>query len=193
MRRLVQLIVVGLLLGAPAPAVAQDQGGAPYGSAAYGEERVALFEALKSAESEAEGRAAEDAIWRMWFRGPTEEIGAQMSEAAQRLRWGEYDTATELFSAVVAAHPDYSEGYNQRAFAHFLAGRLEESLVDIDRTLALEPNHFGALSGRAQVFLRQGRIELALGAIREAVKIHPYLRDRTLLPEDERRPEGTDL
>ena len=182
-------LILTLAIAAQSGAVAQTTeglDGPAYGTEAYADEREALFAALLAADTEQKGRAAEDAIWRMWFRGPSVEIGARMDDGSQRLRWGEYEAAEEIFSEVVAAAPDYSEAYNQRAFALFLQGDLEASLEDIDRALALEPKHFGALAGRVQIFVQQGREALALEAVREAVAIHPWLRERTLLREEEK-------
>ncbi|MEL6278573.1 MAG: tetratricopeptide repeat protein [Pseudomonadota bacterium] len=195
MRHLRALLLALPLLAAPV-VMAQELDGPAYGSEAYADEREALFAALKSAESELEARAAEDAIWAMWFRGPSYEIGERMDDASQRLRWGEYDAAREILDGILVDAPGYSEAYNQRAFAYFLMGNYEESLADIDRTLDLEPNHFGALSGQAQIFIRQSLIEKAIGVVREATKIHPWLRERYMLPESERidgRPEGEEL
>ena len=70
-----------------------------------------------------------------------------------------------------------------RATAHFLNGAYEKSLADIVETLTREPRHFGALSGRALIYQAQGKRELALEAITEALDIHPFLAERALFPE----------
>ncbi len=149
-------------------------------------ERERLFEALQNAPTETAARTIENAIWQSWMAaGPTEEIRSKMA-AAMRARSGyELERSLELLDAIVADAPDYSEGWNQRAFTHFLMGSLDHSLEDIDRALELEPRHFGALAGKAIILMQQGRTQLSQNALREAVGIHPWLKERSMLvPED---------
>jgi tetratricopeptide (TPR) repeat protein len=144
--------------------------------------RARLFERLLRAPTEADGRAAEDAIWRFWMaQGPTAEIRKDIDRAMARRSAYDFAGAKAILDRVVEAAPLYAEGWNQRAFILFLQDELDGSLADIDRALALEPLHFGALSGRAHVLMRQGRMELGQKALREAVAIHPWLKERSML------------
>lgn len=144
--------------------------------------REQLFQRLLRAPTEADGRAAEDAIWRFWMaQGPTAEIRKDVDRAMARRSAYDFAGAKAILDRVVEAAPSYAEGWNQRAFILFLQDELDEALADIDRALALEPLHFGALSGRAHVLMRQGRTELGQKALREAVAIHPWLKERSML------------
>jgi Tfp pilus assembly protein PilF len=150
--------------------------------AAQSTERERLFEALKNAPTEKAGRAAERAVWEYWMAaGPTGAVRDKLRTAMDALSGRDFDRAMTLLDEVVAAAPEYAEGWNQRAFAHFLLGSLDDSLEDLDRTLELEPKHFGALSGKAIVLMRQGRVRLGQKALRKAVAIHPWLKERSLL------------
>jgi cytochrome c-type biogenesis protein CcmH/NrfG len=51
----------------------------------------------------------------------------------------------------------------------------EGSIADIEKTLALEPRHFGALSGLGLVYLAMGREEDALKAFKRAHALAPHL------------------
>lgn len=149
-----------------------------------------LFEALKNAPNEKEARLIETEIWEAWIdAAPTPELREQV-ESAMRMR-GEYNYqgAREVLDKVVAEAPEYPEGWNQRAFILFLQGDYEASLADIKRVLELEPRHFGALSGQAMIYITQGRAELAQKTLRDAVNVHPYLKERALLI----KPKGVDL
>ena len=142
--------------------------GLPFAFAASAEEapietrRQLLFERLRNATTEQEGRLAEDAIWRLWMAAAP-------------------DRALAILDGVVSQAPDYAEGWNQRAFIRFLKDDLDGSLEDIDRTLELEPKHFAALAGKAMILMRQGRMELGQAALRRAVEIHPWLKERSML------------
>jgi tetratricopeptide (TPR) repeat protein len=146
-------------------------------------ERAPLFGELREAPNEMRGREVADRIWRSWHVAPDPEAQALLDTAKRRLREADYPEAERLLDALVAYCPDYAEGWNQRAFARFLAGDLDGALQDLDRTVELEPMHFGALTGRALTLLRQGRAELGQQALRQAVAINPWVTERHLLVE----------
>jgi len=87
----------------------------------------------------------------------------------------DFAAALVAFDRVVELAPDYAEGWNKRATLHWLRGEYEESAADIDRTLSLEPRHFGALSGLAMIREAQGRPFEALEALEKLTQIYPRL------------------
>jgi len=145
--------------------------------------RTKLFEALRSARSETTGRAAENRIWRFWMTGPNDEATALLARAMERRRWYDFAAALEILDKTVMIAPDWAEAWNQRAFIHFLRGSYDKSLDDLARALELEPMHFAALSGIARIHMRQGRMKLGQSALRRAIKIHPFLKERSMLIE----------
>lgn len=172
-RRALLLALTATLAAAwlPAPAGAAD-----------GEQRRQMFARLRNAATEQQGRAAEDAIWRMWMdSAPSPEIARAVDTAMDARESYDFDKALRLLDEVVAAAPDYAEGWNQRAFIRFLKDDFDGSLDDIERALELEPEHFAALAGKAIILMRQGRMELGQQALRQAVEIHPWLKERSML------------
>ena len=52
-----------------------------------------------------------------------------------------------------------------------------KSMVDIEHALELEPRHFGALAGMAQIMKNTGRKQLALNAYQRVLEIYPMMRN----------------
>src|SRR3546814_20777188 len=88
---------------------------------------------------------------------------------------------------MVVIAPGFAEGWNKRATVHYLLGNYGESLADIAETLALEPRHFGALSGRGLVYLRLEDAQRALDAFEQALAIPPNLPAAALNAEELRK------
>lgn len=135
-----------------------------------------LFEKLSATQSPARARQIEGRIWSIWVEPPP---GAGVAEAMQRglrsMALGQSFDAMRAFDTVVERAPDFAEGWNKRATVRYALGDLAGSLQDIRRTLALEPRHFGALSGLGLVRLAQDKPAEALAAFEAALKIHPNL------------------
>ena len=110
-----------------------------------------LFERLAAASTEEEGRQAEDAIWRMWVDHSDQPVREALALGMRQRDSYEWEKALQSFSRVILADRDYAEGWNQRAFIYFLKEDLDAALADLDKALELEPRHFGALTGKADV------------------------------------------
>lgn len=144
-----------------------------------------LFEALRAAPNEAAGREREAHIWEYWFdQAPNAEVRAALDAGIERREAYDYAAAEAHFDRVIEAAPDYAEGYNQRAFIRFLRDNIEASAQDLEKALALEPRHFGALAGHYHVLMRQGRTEVALRQLQQAVSLHPWIQERGALPQE---------
>jgi len=147
-------------------------------------DKRALFDALSNAKSEQEGRSIEDAIWRYWLdQSPSADIRSSLDAGMERREAYDYEAAENHLDKVVKSAPDYSEGYNQRAFVRFLRGNYDDAQRDLETALELEPDHFGAMSGLFHILRLQNRPEAALGLLQQAVAIHPWIQERFSLPE----------
>ncbi|MBY5932010.1 tetratricopeptide repeat protein [Tateyamaria omphalii] len=147
------------------------------------EEMRALIAEANAAADERAGRAASDKMWEVWLQAP-DASAQEVLDRGMRQR-GNFDFvgAYESFDALVAYCPDYAEGYNQRAFTSFLREDFEAALVDLDRALALSPNHVGAQSGRALTLMNLGRREDARNQLEAALVNNPWLSERHLLAD----------
>lgn len=132
-----------------------------------------LFEQLAAADDAAVARELEARIWAIWTESGMEEVDTLVSQGVAAMNRRSFGVALERFDAVVEQAPGYAEGWNKRATLYWLMDRLPESVADIRRTLALEPRHFGALSGMGLIFLESGDEEGALRAFQAVLAINP--------------------
>jgi tetratricopeptide (TPR) repeat protein len=167
MRIVVALVLAGLWSGWlwPAPAAAdQDDKRLP-----------ALFDQLKAKRSAGEAEAIQQAIWALWSESANAEVNLLMLEGVDAMSQGELKRALTAFDSMVEVAPGFAEGWNKRATVEFLMSDFKASVADIQKTLELEPRHWGALSGLGQIYLALNNDEAALRALKRALEINPYL------------------
>lgn len=152
-------------------------------------ERSALLAKLKVAPDPGIAQGLNAQLWEIWLKAPDKKAQDLLDSGIQRLRFGDLDRAIETLTELVAYCPDYAEGYNQRAFAHYLKQDFDPALIDLDRALEILPEHIGALSGKGLTLIGMGRAVAAQDALRAAVDLHPWLSERALLVE----PPGQEL
>lgn len=134
----------------------------------------ALFVRLATDANDRNAYAVEDEIWEIWTRHPDPQATAAMNDAIAAMAQRRHDSALALLDNLAKAYPLWPEAWNKRATLLFLMGRDEESARDIRRTLELEPRHFGALAGFAQICLRHGETTAAAIACDAALRVHPH-------------------
>jgi tetratricopeptide (TPR) repeat protein len=165
-------LALGLVLG-PVPGLAPHAGPA---AADQDDARLeVLFAQLKAAPDALAAQEVEAAIWHIWVRSDDNVIGILMGQGLEAMARSDIRAALGKFDQIVKIAPDFAEGWNKRATVHYLLGNYTESLDDIERTLRLEPRHFGALSGRGLVLLQLEDMKAALESFESALKIHPKL------------------
>jgi tetratricopeptide (TPR) repeat protein len=169
-------LFVLLMFAAPAPAMADG----PYVDTAALDE---LFAQLRVATSAAEADELSQQIWGYWMNPSDATLADRMATAGAFLSVGDLQSTLGVLDTIVQDYPDYSEGWNQRATVHYMMSDFASSLADIEQVLAYEPRHFGALSGRVLIYLKQGKRADALRDMIAAIAIHPYLNERKLFPE----------
>ena len=136
----------------------------------------ALFEKLRIAEVFSIAHATEQQIWTIWHEAPDiPEVAEIMERGLQFMREARLGEALIAFDAAVKKAPRFAEAWNKRATIQYLRGEYAQSIADVRKTLALEPRHFGALSGLGLIYLKLDRKAEALAAFEAALKVHPFL------------------
>lgn len=146
-----------------------------------------LFARLKAAPTAEAAAPLEAQIWAIWGETGDDKAAALMALGRGAMQAGAHSAALIAFDKVVALAPDFAEGWNLRATVHYLLDELDASLADIAKTLALEPRHFGALSGRGLVYMKKGDLERALQSFEAALAINPHMAGPRINAEAVRR------
>jgi tetratricopeptide (TPR) repeat protein len=166
MRRLaiVSALIAGSVLAGPSAGARQD------------DPRLKdLFAELKTASSSVEARLIEAKVWKIWIQNGDPRVDALMDRGMDAMSINDTATALAAFDQVVKLDSAFAEGFNKRATVEFIRHDYTASVADIERTLALEPRHFGALAGLGQVYLAMHKKAAALKAFEAALAIDPRL------------------
>lgn len=132
-----------------------------------------LLAALK-ADNPSARRMARRALEHLWFHaaGPGAYETIQKAYRASDAR--QHKEALALLDALLAAHPDFAEAWNQRASVYWQMGRYDESMADCRRVLELNPQHYGAWQGLGICQLESGDLAGACESLRIALHILPH-------------------
>ena len=134
----------------------------------------ALVEALRDDDALVR-EGAERALWSMWHRSGDPKVDARVQEGIAAMQRGALPRAVEIFSDVIAKAPSFAEGYNKRATTYYLMKQFDKSIEDCERTIALNPVHFGALSGAGLCYLGQRDLRHALSYFERAIAVNPNM------------------
>jgi tetratricopeptide (TPR) repeat protein len=135
-----------------------------------------LFADLKRERNEKAAERIAGRIWGEWFQSGSASIDLMMQWSQKAMDDQKFDVALDFLDQVVTLQPKYAEGWNRRATVHYMMRNFGKSMSDIDQTLQLEPRHFGALSGLAQIMAATGHKQSALEAWQKVLAIYPMMR-----------------
>ncbi|SMX37235.1 tetratricopeptide repeat protein [Octadecabacter ascidiaceicola] len=170
------LIAVPFLAG---PAVADCAVGRD-----YSDELAVIVDQMQFAPDQGRAQDLASEMWEIWLDAPDALAQGMLDEGLAHQRYGDYAASRAVLTELIEYCPDYAEGYNQRAYAAFLAFDFEAALTDLDVAIALQPLHLGALTGKARTLIEVGRDAEAQEVLRTALAINPWLAERALLTEE---------
>jgi tetratricopeptide (TPR) repeat protein len=139
-----------------------------------------LFARLKTVTDPTQARRLLQAIWETWTSAGDPVLDSLMARGLNQMQTRDLDGAVATFTALIDKAPDFAEAWNKRATVHWMRGDHDASVADIQRTVALEPRHFGAWSGLGMIFEERERYDEAVRAYEECLKHNPHadgLRD----------------
>ncbi|WP_240804293.1 tetratricopeptide repeat protein [Qingshengfaniella alkalisoli] len=135
-----------------------------------------LFDQLRDPRTQ-DWEAVEEQIWSEWSDSGSPSVDLLLERGRAALEAGDTTTAIEHFTALTDHAPDFAEGWNGRAMAFYAEEKLGPAMSDLERVLALNPRHFGAMTGLAQILVQLGYEKEAISVYRAVHAIHPHQPD----------------
>jgi len=120
-------------------------------------------------------QSVQNEIWLQWSHSGSPAMDLLLARAESAMQAGEQELALRFLDDLVRLAPNFAEGWNKRATVYFILGEYGRSVADIQRTLALEQRHFGALSGLGIILEQLGDKKGAMRAYRRGLEINPNL------------------
>ena len=146
-------------------------------------ELLNLFAKANAAPDVNAGRRVSNEMWQVWLRAPDEAAQEVLDAGMERRDAYDFSGAMAEYRRLIAYCSDYAEGYNQRAYIHFLRGDHKNALIHLDVALRLQPHHVAVQSGRALTLMNLGRIDDARSQMLIAVENNALLSEAALLAD----------
>lgn len=135
---------------------------------------AALQRALRDAD-DGTREQAERAMWQIWGRSGDRRVDKLYQAGVEQMSGGELQKSIATFTRVIALKPGFAEGWNKRATLYFMTGEYRKSLADCAEVIERNPNHFGALAGYGQIYLRLENYARALEYFQRALAVNPNM------------------
>ncbi len=113
-------------------------------------------------------------IQREWSKSGSPAMDLLLRRGREALQAVDPDGAIEHLTALTDHAPEFAEGWNARASAFYMKGRLGLAMADIRQALTLNPHHFGALAGLGMILEQLDRPDMALKAYRASLALNPH-------------------
>lgn len=133
-----------------------------------------LFRSLAGVESEEEAKPIEQQIEALFLQSGSPTVDLLMTRGAAALQAGDSKTAGQVIEAVTRVAPNFAEGWHQRSQLQALAGDDAGAMISLQRTVALNPREFTALSQLADMLEDYGKKAAALKVWRRVKAVNPH-------------------
>lgn len=134
----------------------------------------ALLQQLAQAPNDAEAEQVSEEIWALFYDSGSPTVDLLLQRGITAEKQGMTDLASDFYDDVIEFAPDFAEGYNRRAGLEIKRDNFSAALEDLNKTLELQPRHFGAFSSLGKVLERLGANAAAFQAYQDALTINPF-------------------
>ena len=144
------------------------------GQPGFADERdvTALLEALKQARAPEAQNIARD-IEILWSASGSATANLLLKRGQDALDAGTPAKALDHFTALTDHAPGFAEGWHGRAQSFFALEQYGLALADLRQTLALNPQHFGAIYGLAALLEQLEKPADAYDAYKILLNLYP--------------------
>lgn len=132
-----------------------------------------LFGSLAKADSEEDADAIEGQIEALFLQSGSPTVDLLMTRSQSALKSGDAGTARKVIDSVTKLAPDFAEGWHLRAQLQLASGDDAGAMVSLQKTIALNPREFNALSHLADMLGEYGDKKGALALYRKVQKLDP--------------------
>ena len=133
-----------------------------------------LFKKLNQTENQEEISDLIKNIWNIWYEVDDPKVIEYFEKGIQAMSLRNYPLAIRFFNNLIEEDPSFAEAWNKRATVYFMMGDFDKSMLDIIKTLELEPRHFGALDGMGLIFIHKGQYQEAIRVYDKMLEIFPF-------------------
>lgn len=153
-----------------------------------------LMDQLAQAEDERAADRLERQLRQEWSKSGSAVMDLLLKRGQDALDVDDVDAALEHLTALTDHAPEFAEGWHALALAYYRADQFGPAADALERTLALNPVHFGALRGLGAIFEQVDKPHLAYDAYSRVLSLRPHDSDVIdALERLERRVNGQTL
>ena len=143
-----------------------------------------LYAQLQTAEDEEAAKRIAASIERLWTYSGSDTVNLLIQRSGKAIKEQKKELAQKLLDAAVDLAPDFTEAFSQRAYFHFTQNNYDAAVGDLRRVLALDPSHYKALEGLAQIWRETGNKKGALRVMQQLLEVHPFASGAKQIYED---------
>ncbi len=129
---------------------------------------------LQDADSETTAQRLENRIVAEWSKTGSASMDLLLKRGRDALEVNDAAKALEHFHALTDHAPEFAEGWHGMALSYFALEQFGPAMDSLERVLALNPDHFGALRGVGAINERVGKTGLAYRAYEKVLELRPY-------------------
>lgn len=146
----------------------------------FAERKAELQDAIRSARNASAGRLLNRELAALRRVAPDRRAQALLDETLAAIDAGRLQAAEDAVSGLLRYCPDYAAAWHARAHLNLRRGDGAAALADLERVLALAPDHAVAMGERAVLLWYFGRYGEAGATLATALGLNPWLPQREL-------------
>jgi Tfp pilus assembly protein PilF len=180
--------------GAPKLDIPDSGGMRDFGETSDEDVVAGLLEELAQADTANSAQRLENRVMTEWSKSGSAAMDLLLKRGRDALEVEDLEAAAEHFRALTDHAPDFAEGWHGLALTYYEQEHLGLAMDALERVLALNPNHFGALRGVAAIHEQTGQEALAYEAYEQVLALRPHDPDiERALSRLEVRVKGVEL